>query len=66
MLTRVSNLITTRSDVFTAYMLLEGWENAGTPKASLKVSRRAAFFLDRSQTTPGKIEMKAAIPISVD
>ncbi len=66
LLTRVSNLITTRSDVFTAYLLLEGWQNAGTPQAELKVSRRQAFFLDRSQTTPGTIELKAPVPIPVD
>ncbi|MCS7032727.1 MAG: hypothetical protein NZ561_01890, partial [Phycisphaerae bacterium] len=66
LLTRVSNLITTRSDMFTVYLLIEGWENAGTSKAERKVSRRMAFFLDRSQTTPGKIELKAPVPIPTD
>lgn len=66
LLNRVSNLITTRSDMFTAYVLIEGWENAGTDKATLRTSKRAAFFLDRSQTTPGKIELKAPIPIPTE
>lgn len=66
MLTRVSNLLTTRSDMFTVYLLIEGWENAGTDKATLRTTNRAAFFLDRSQTTPGKIELKAPIPIPTE
>jgi hypothetical protein len=66
LLNRVSNLVTTRSDMFTVYLLLEGWENAGTEKAALRVSRRAAFFLDRSQVTPDRIELKAPVPIPTE
>ena len=52
MINRVSNLITTRSDSFTAYVLLQGWRNAETPGATLAVQRRAAFLIDRSGITP--------------
>jgi hypothetical protein len=52
MINRVSNLITTRSDSFTAYVLLQGWRNAETPGATLAVQRRAAFRIDRSGITP--------------
>jgi hypothetical protein len=52
MINRVSNLITTRSDSFTAYVLLQGWRNAETPGATLAVQRRVAFLIDRSGITP--------------
>jgi hypothetical protein len=52
MINRVSNLITTRSDSFTAYVLLQGWRAAETPNAALVVQRRAAFLIDRSGVTP--------------
>jgi hypothetical protein len=52
MINRVSNLVTTRSDSFTAYILLQGWRNAETPGATLAVQRRAAFLIDRSGITP--------------
>jgi hypothetical protein len=56
-MTRISNLITTRSDSFTCYVLVQGWRDAGTPKATLVAQRRAAFLIDRSNisqtnTTP--------------
>ena len=47
-LNRISNLITTRSDTFTVYIVLEGWQNAGTATAQLKTTRRFAFIADRS------------------
>jgi hypothetical protein len=52
MMNRVSNLVTTRSDSFTAYILLQGWRNAQTPDATLAVQRRAALLIDRSGVTP--------------
>jgi hypothetical protein len=52
MMNRVSNLVTTRSDSFTAYILLQGWRNAETPDATLAVQRRAALLIDRSGVTP--------------
>jgi hypothetical protein len=63
-LNRISNLITTRSDTFTVYIVIEGWQNpvitpngtglaAGapipTPPPALKVIKRFAFIADRSQ-----------------
>jgi hypothetical protein len=52
LLNRVSNLITTRSDTFTCYLLLQGWRNAGSSAATLAVERRAAFVADRNGVTP--------------
>jgi hypothetical protein len=51
-LNRISNLVTTRSDMFTCYLLVQGWRDAGTANASLVVQRRVAFIVDRSETTP--------------
>jgi DNA uptake protein ComE-like DNA-binding protein len=50
-LNRISNLITTRSDSFTAYVIVQGWRNAGTQTPQLVVQRRAAFIIDRSTLT---------------
>jgi len=52
MLNRVSNLLTTRSDSFTAYILVQGWRNAETPTPHLVVQRRTTLLLDRSPVTP--------------
>ncbi|MEA2711024.1 MAG: hypothetical protein QOF78_3625 [Phycisphaerales bacterium] len=51
-LTRISNLITTRSDSFTCYILVQGWRDAETNNASLVVQRRVGYILDRSRFTP--------------
>ncbi len=51
-LTRISNLVTTRSDVFTVYVLVQGFRNAGTANPELMVQRRAAFIADRSRVIP--------------
>lgn len=51
-ITRVSNLVTTRSDSYTAYILIQGWQNAETSNPHLVVQRRAAVILDRSVVTP--------------
>ncbi len=48
-LTRISNLITTRSDTFTVYIVLQGWQNVGTGNAQPMVTRRFAYIVDRSQ-----------------
>jgi hypothetical protein len=52
MITRVSNLLTTRSDTYTVYVLVQGWSGVGTATPNLVVQRRAAFIADRSQMTP--------------
>jgi hypothetical protein len=51
-MTRVSNLVTTRSDSYTAYILIQGWRGAETPSPHLVVQRRAAIIIDRSAVTP--------------
>jgi hypothetical protein len=55
-LSRISNMITTRSDTFTVYIVIEGWQNAilpgqkvGASLPQLKVVRHYAFIADRSQ-----------------
>jgi hypothetical protein len=49
---RVSNLLTTHSDSFTAYILVQGWRNAETSSPQLVVQRRAIVIIDRSVVTP--------------
>lgn len=58
MLLRLSNLITTRSDSFTVYIVVQGWKNAGSTNPlnppQLVVQKRSAFIADRSGlTSPG-------------
>lgn len=48
LLTRVSNMLTTRSDTFTAYILLEGWRNVGTADAQRVYQRRMGMIIDRA------------------
>ncbi|HXE53400.1 MAG TPA: hypothetical protein VN541_10310, partial [Tepidisphaeraceae bacterium] len=52
MINRVSNLITTRSDSYTAYILIQGWRDAETDHPTLVVQRRATYLIDRSSVTP--------------
>jgi len=53
-MTRVSNLVTTRSDSFTAYITVQGWRNAGSSAVTglsapeLVVQRRLGVFIDRT------------------
>jgi hypothetical protein len=51
---RVSNLLTLRSDTFTAYILVQGWRNAGSVNPILEGQRRLAVIIDRSRITPVK------------
>lgn len=48
MITRISNLVTTRSDSFTVYIVVEGWKNAGTASATRVSQTRQAYIVDRS------------------
>lgn len=57
-LTRISNLVTTRSDVFTVYVLVQGFRNAGTANPELMVQRRAAFIADRSRVIPSNLNLR--------
>ncbi len=52
LLNRCSNLLTTRSDGFTAYVQVQGWRNLGTLYPEVVASRRTAAFLDRSTVAP--------------
>lgn len=52
MANRVSDLLTTHSDSFTAYIEIQGWQNAETASPVLKVTRRAAILIDRTAVTP--------------
>jgi hypothetical protein len=52
MLTRISNLVTTRSDSFTVFIVVDGFRGAGTNNPQLVVHRRAALIVDRSEMTP--------------
>jgi hypothetical protein len=55
-LNRLSNLITTRSDSFTVYIVVEGWQNAGTTSAQRVTQRRAAYIIDRSGVTSAQTD----------
>jgi hypothetical protein len=62
---RLSNLITLRSDSFTAYVLVEGWRDAYTPDAKRVLQRRKAFIIDRSNVTETNRDPQVT-PIPVD
>jgi len=49
-LNRISNLITTRSDTFTVYVEVQGWQNSypGSTTALPIITRRYAYIVDRS------------------
>ena len=58
MINRISNLVTTRSDTFTAYVMIQGWRNVNTETPELVVQKRAAFILDRSASNPSTPSFK--------
>jgi len=51
-LTRISNLLTTRSDSFTVYVLVQAWRGAGTDSPELVGQRRVVFLADRTSVRP--------------
>jgi hypothetical protein len=61
LINRISNLLTTRSDSFTAYVIVQGWRNANTPQAELVVQRRAAMLIDRSTVTKDNREPRTML-----
>jgi hypothetical protein len=61
MLNRVSNLITTRSDSFTVYLLVQGWRNAGTLNPELVSQQRIGFVVDRSAVTRTQHDPKITV-----
>ncbi len=60
-LSRISNLITTRSDSFTCYVVVQGWKNAGTPQAEMVLQKRVAYIIDRSMA-PYQPVKKTLVP----
>jgi DNA uptake protein ComE-like DNA-binding protein len=48
---RVSNLITVRSDSYTVYVVVQGWQNLNTASASPVMTKRVAYIVDRSGIT---------------
>jgi hypothetical protein len=67
-LDRISNLITTRSDTFTVYIVVQGWQNVGVTNAGKSlaqpmVTRRYAFIVDRSAINgdPGSRFLKTLV-----
>lgn len=66
LLTKVSNLLTTRSDSFTVYVQVQGWRGIGTLRPELVVQRRAAFMLDRSTVTKTSSRIPAAMNVPND
>ncbi|HEX8324754.1 MAG TPA: hypothetical protein VF595_12675 [Tepidisphaeraceae bacterium] len=64
-LSRVCNLITTRSDAFVVYIQLQGWRDAGTANATMVTQRRAAFLIDRSgATTAAPTLQSTRVPVN--
>jgi hypothetical protein len=57
LLNRISNMITTRSDSYTVYLLVQGWQDAGTVNPQLRTQRRLAFIVDRSRINPTAPQM---------
>jgi hypothetical protein len=48
MVSRISNLVTTRSDSFTVYVVVQGWRNANSQHPELVLQKRLAMVVDRS------------------
>lgn len=68
-LAKVSNLLTTRSDSFTVYIVIQGWRlpppgSEDTPE--MVVQRRAAFIQDRSTVTANNPTLPAAVNVPND
>jgi len=62
---RLSNILTTRSDVFTVYGVVEGWANAGTNSATRVVQRRFSFIIDRNSVNPADRTVKITnVPVN--
>lgn len=72
-LTRISNLATTRSDVFTVYVTVQAWTYVeNTPGANqvedtrLVGEKRSAFIVDRSGITPTNFDPKDLIIFPIE
>lgn len=60
LLNRVSNLITTRSDLFTVYVVIQGWRDVGllNKPPQFVAERRDALIVDRNAITPNNRKMR--------
>jgi hypothetical protein len=65
---RVSNLLTTRSDSLTVYVLLQQWQDYGSNKPVLLNETRYASVIDRSQLRDGNKGLQNIIqqPVSTE
>jgi hypothetical protein len=66
LMTKVSNLITTRSDSFTVYILVQGWRGVGGNHPELVVQRRVAFIQDRSPITSVNTVLPSSVNVPTD
>ena len=53
-MTRLSNLLTTRSDTFTMYVLVQSWKHVGETgvQPELTWEKRKAYTIDRTDVDP--------------
>jgi hypothetical protein len=62
LLSRLSNQISVKSDVYTVYIVIQGWRNAGSTSSShppqMVTQKRAAFIIDRTGVTPTSSNVK--------
>lgn len=63
-ITRLSNLVTTRSDTYTVYILVQAWQNAGTQYPVLLAERRAAYVIDRTKLSQRQLTILEKIGVS--
>jgi hypothetical protein len=66
LMTKVSNLITTRSDSFTVYILVQGWRGVGGNHPELVVQRRVSFIQDRSPITSTNTVLPSSVNVPTD
>jgi len=59
MMNRISNLVTTRSDSYTVYLVVQGWRGVGSASPELVVQHRRAFVADRSSVGPQSRDVPA-------
>ncbi|MGN6627447.1 MAG: hypothetical protein ACTHLN_12595, partial [Tepidisphaeraceae bacterium] len=62
LMNRISSLLTTRSDAFTLYALVQGWRDAGTDHARLVAQRRTALRLERRFDADGQCRV---VPVTI-
>jgi len=66
LLNRVSNLITTHSDSYTVYLIVQGWQDVGSATPRLVAQRRVAFIQDRSSVRPDNTTLPPPVNVPND